>query len=103
MPGEYSVADPTGMIPRVGAVVLLRVYRESYAMQAGFYYAFSEAVSDVWDDFDLLRFYFHATAASAPNLVGFLTTRLNRYHVPFRLKTLADPAGYGARMPWCST
>jgi hypothetical protein len=52
-------------------------------------------LGDVWDDATLVRFYFHVTADSVVPLIGELTTPLNRYQVPFRMKALNDPLLYG--------
>lgn len=92
-PGEFITNAP-GSPLRPGTAVSILVPRESSAMQPGFYFAFGETLSDVWDDGMLLRLYFHATAGNALDLVGYLTRQLNRHLVPFRLKALNDPALY---------
>src|SRR6185295_8445402 len=59
-----------------------------------FYFAFGDTLSDRWDDDMLLRFYFHARAVVAPDLMEYLTERLNRFQVPFRMKALNHAALY---------
>ena len=93
-PGEFIMSGPPGMSPMVGAVVSILVQREANGMQPGMYFAFSDTLSDVWDEFALLRYYFHSTAEAAPDLMRYLTSSLNKYEVPFRLKGLVDPATY---------
>lgn len=91
-PGEFVLdgEPPT----RVGSTVRLRVPTESWQRQPGFYFAFGETPADVFDDVQTVRLYFHATGGVAPELVRHLTAALNRYRVPFQLKTLAHPAQY---------
>lgn len=91
MPGEY-ISQGTPLQP--GSQVDLWIRRESFQAQPGFYFVYSETPTDSWDEFDLLRYYFHATPESVPALLRYWTTELNRLHVPFRLKTLTDPTHY---------
>lgn len=87
-PGEYAAVP---LDPRVS----LRAPRDSFVAQPGFYYMFGETLPNAWDEPDLVRFYFHSTAAGVCSLIEFLTTQLNRYLVPYRMKTLTDPGSYG--------
>lgn len=93
-PGEYATHAGPGIPPRVGDPASLLVLRESHQLQAGFYYAFGETLSDQFDDFQIVRFYFHSSAEGIFALLRHLTGRLNRYAVPFRMKCLSDPAFY---------
>src|SRR5262249_21551604 len=93
-PGEFIMNGPPGMSPTIGMAVSILVQREANAAQPGMYFAYSDTLSDIWDEFALLRYYFHSTAAAAPDLMRYLTSHLNRYEVPFRLKGLIDRAGY---------
>ncbi len=94
MPGEYAVESGPGMAPQVGMTVSIQSLRESFQMQPGFYYVFGETVPDQFDDFNTIRFYFNTTGAGADRLVEALSTELNRFQIPFRFKTLADPTHY---------
>jgi HopA1 effector protein family len=94
IPGEYISTGAPGMLPQNGSIVTVVVPRESANAQPAFYFMYGETLSDVWDDYALLRFYFHATAECVPDLIEYLTDRLNRYQVPFRMKTLNEPAMY---------
>lgn len=85
-PGEYLA---------VGSRVWLRAPSDSFTTQPGFYYLFSETLPGAWDDAGLVRFYLHATSEGVCGLVEHLTGGLNRYLVPYRMKTLTDPAAYG--------
>jgi len=95
MPGEFVTAGPPGMPPQMGASVNVQVLRESTAAQPGFYFAYGDTLSDIWDEHNLLRFYFHAPAPLAPPLLGYLTQSFNRYQIAFRLKALDAPHMYG--------
>ncbi|HSS48396.1 MAG TPA: T3SS effector HopA1 family protein, partial [Thermoanaerobaculia bacterium] len=95
MPGDYVAVGAPGAVPRMGERVWLRAPRDSRTTQPGFYYLFGETLSGAWDDASLVRFYLHVTADSVCGLIEHLTEQLNRYLVPYRMKTLADPAHYG--------
>ncbi len=94
MPGEYASSNAPGMALQVGGVVSLHVVRESFQLQPGFYFAFGETLSDQFDDYSIVRFYFNTRSEGAPPLLERLTTGLNRYQVPFRFKCLTDPSWY---------
>ena len=95
VPGEFITSGAPGMAPQPGTIVSVTVPRESTAAQAGFYFIYGETLGDVWDDQSLVRFYFHTPSSAAADLIEQLTFRLNRYHVPFRMKALNEPAMYG--------
>jgi hypothetical protein len=94
MPGEYITSAASGVAPQVGDWATLRADRESHALQASFYFMFSETLSDVWDEHNLIRFYFHCTPQIVEPLIEHLTIELNRYLVPYRMKALNDAALY---------
>ena len=94
MPGEFVSANPPGMPPYVGSVVSVLVQPEATGAQPGWYFAYGDTLSDVWDEFTLLRFYFHCTLAGSTGLLRHLTSQLNRYQIPFRLKAPSAPALY---------
>lgn len=92
--GEFATSGVPGMPVYVGATVSVFSPRESFTAQQGFYYVYGETLSDVWDEHALVRFYFHSNSESAPLLVEYLTSTLNRFFVPFRMKTLIEPSMY---------
>jgi|GEM_PF-1560414 len=94
LPGEYVTRDGPGLAPRYGAAVHLRAPREGVDYQPGFYFAFSETLGPSSTTAAWVRLYWHVAAAAAPALVASLTSRLNLYQVPFRLKTLRQAAHY---------
>jgi hypothetical protein len=94
LPGEFILTGAPGVAAQVGSVVSLLVPRESFVMQPGFYYMFSETPNDVWDDYNLLRYYFHCTPECVEAAVAYLTASLNRYQLPFRMKALSDASLY---------
>ncbi len=86
VPGEYSFAAGPGMRPQVGDSVSLQVLSDSHVVQPGMYYVFGETLGDQFDEFNLVRIYFHIAADAVPNLIEWLSTQLNRFQVPFQLK-----------------
>lgn len=94
MAGEFLSHGAPGMPPQMGSIVSVFVPRESAVAQPGFYFVYGEMLSDVWDEHNLLRFYFHAPSELAPELVSYLSGALNRRLVPFRMKTLSEPGLY---------
>ncbi len=94
LPGEYITDGPPGVAPRVGALACLRVHRESFTAQAGFYHMYGESPPDVWDEYYLARLYLHCRPEGVADLVAYLTAGLNRYQMPYQMKALSDPASY---------
>jgi hypothetical protein len=93
-PGEFMNVDGYGRAPQQGANISLYFPRESRTLQPGFYFVFGDTPSDQMDDYAVVRFYWHVSAAGAPDLVAALTHQLNRFQVPFRFKTLDSPQSY---------
>jgi hypothetical protein len=93
-PGEFITKEGPGMPLRVGATVDVYFAVESLYMQPGFYFAFSETVSDEWEHGSLLRFYWHLEPAGTAPLLNSISTLLNRFQTPYRFKCLAHPGAY---------
>jgi hypothetical protein len=91
-PGEFLSQGPPGLPPQPGTAVSVYAPRESNATQPGFYFAFGEMLSDIWDEHNLLRFYFHAPSDVAADLLAYLTGALNKRLAPFKIKVLNEPA-----------
>lgn len=85
--GEFINIEGPGMSPKVGANITIFVPRESRTIQPGFYFAFGEALTDQQDDYNLVRFYWHIDGASVAKLIGLITRSLNRFQIPFRVKS----------------
>ncbi|HWW62309.1 MAG TPA: T3SS effector HopA1 family protein [Thermoanaerobaculia bacterium] len=85
-PGRY--AGMQGAAPSVGAPVNVYLAKESRELQPGFYHMFGELPFDDRTP-GLARIYFHIDEAGAPLLVNAVTSTLNRFLVPFRMKTLS--------------
>ncbi|HEX4496934.1 MAG TPA: T3SS effector HopA1 family protein [Thermoanaerobaculia bacterium] len=92
--GEYIALSPPGVAPQVGTMVILRVVRDAPTLQPGFFFMFGETPSDVWDDYRLIRFYFHCRPEVVTELVSYLTIALNRFQIPYQMKALSDAATY---------
>lgn len=93
-PGEFTSHDGPGVVLREGTSVNVVCRKESRTMHPGFYYIFGATLTDQQDEDDLLRFYWNIKADGAQSLVRLLTSRLNRFQIPFRLKCLNNPASY---------
>ncbi|MBY0574367.1 MAG: hypothetical protein K2P84_11865, partial [Undibacterium sp.] len=94
IPGDYASYKWTKEGVSIGDHVTLRVYPGSSEAQAGYFFAFGSTLTDQFDEFDLMRFYFNITAEAAPTLLSTLTALLNRHAIPFRFKTLVDARAY---------
>jgi hypothetical protein len=88
-PGEYAAEVAPG------GRVSLAVRTESFTDQPGFYYLYGETLDNAWDEAGLVRFYFHASADGVCALIEGLSAQLNRFFVPYRMKTLTDRGSYG--------
>jgi HopA1 effector protein family len=97
LPGHYLLTEAVGRPPSVGDSVSIHVPRESKGVQPGFYFAFGETVASDYDDAHLSRFYFNVGASEAAWLNTFVSTLLNRYRIPYRMKCLAQPGLYERR------
>ena len=90
-PGEYVLAAARGRSPHLGDPVLLMMPRENAQLQPGFYYAFGETPASDFDDSELSRFYFNVDADHVRMLIDGLSSRLNRYRIPYRFKCISHP------------
>jgi hypothetical protein len=94
MPGFYISEASVGMAPQIGGSVSIRALRDTFDAQPGYYFVFGETLDELADQLSLVRFYFHCGAEGAILLVDGLTSALNRFQVPFQLKTLTAPTLY---------
>jgi hypothetical protein len=92
VPGEYAGDIGPGTRPSIGDQISIQVLHESTRLQPGFYFCFSDVIPDHYDEFQSLRFYFNVSARGAPVLLRELSSRLNRFQVPFRFKCPVAPA-----------
>ena len=85
-PGQFISKDGPATLPRIGAEISIFYARESRSLQSGFYYAFGDTAEEENRGFGLIRLYWNVGPEGAPRLIELLTSRLNRFHVPFRFK-----------------
>lgn len=85
-PGQFISRDGPAAIPRPGAQISIFYAKESRSLQNGFYYAFGEEVEEHSRGAGLVRLYWNISPEGAAKLVGLITSRLNRFRVPFRFK-----------------
>lgn len=95
--GEYSTYKWPGVAPITGDFVSVRMFAGSTDVQPSFFFAFGRTLSDQFDEYAIVRFYFHVTAQQAPELMAQITTTLNRYQIPFKLKALIQARLYTRR------
>jgi hypothetical protein len=89
---DYCAADGSC---KAGTLVSLRRPKELSASSPGYYTALGDVdLSRGRDDIEL-RVYFNVTAAGAVPLVVGCTRLLNAAQIPFTLKLLDHPTGYG--------
>ena len=98
LPGEYVSLEGIGIKPHEGTPIRLFFEKELIDLQIGYYFAFSNACDRRFSVENVLRFYFNITAKVAPILLKKLTSRLNRFQVPFRVKCLKNPDTYDFRI-----
>jgi HopA1 effector protein family len=85
-PGQFLSKDGPAAVTRVGAEISIFYAKESRSLQPGFYYAFGETPEETRQSYGLTRLYWNLSPEGAPRLINLLTTRLNRFQVPFRFK-----------------
>jgi hypothetical protein len=95
MPGAFISDTTPGMALQIGTQVRLHAPRESLDSQPSYYFAFGETLDELAEQLSLVRFYFHCGAETAVSLLAAITSALNRFQVPFRLKALNRAALYG--------
>jgi hypothetical protein len=95
MPGTFISDFVLGQALQIGASVRLRAPREATGVQPGYYFAFGETLDEAAEQLSLVRFYFYCAAENAPRLLGALSSALNRFQVPFRVKAPMSPGLYG--------
>jgi hypothetical protein len=94
MAGTYALQKWSDTGPRLGDLVSLRVYPGTSDLQTAFLHTFGATLSDQFDDFNTVRFYFNIKHDAASALLAALGAALNHYFIPFHFKTLVDPAMY---------
>ena len=92
--GEYTTYQWPGVKPKPGDFVSLRKFTGTTEVQEAFFFAFGHTLSDQFDDYSLVRFYFNVRARGAVNLLNVVTQNLNRYTLPFQFKTLFNASAY---------
>jgi hypothetical protein len=94
LPGTFLSDAAPGKPLQIGGRVRLHAPRESLDLQPGYYYAFGETLDELAERLSQIRFYFHCRADSAASVLAAITSGLNRFQVPFRMKALLRPELY---------
>ena len=90
--GEFVNLTGSGMFLPADTPVRVFLPRDSRNMQPGYYFTFGETPGDSSDYLSMVRFYWNVPPQTAPTLLEALSTELNRWQVPFRVKTGVHPA-----------
>jgi class II lanthipeptide synthase len=77
------------------ASLTVRLPKDLPAISPGYYMALGDRALPPAGAAPLVRFYWHVDAAGAVRLMALLTARLNGAGLPFRLKVVSDPRGFG--------
>lgn len=93
-PGEFAPARHQHGAPAPGTPLHVLFARESRTQQPGFYICNGDTPAPFGSDSRMTRIYWHIGESGAVPLVRAVTALLNRYHVPFRFKTLAYSGVY---------
>ena len=95
-PGEFvNYSNPGTPVP-TGTPISVYIFKESTALQPGFYFIFGETVMPS-NNLDLFRLYWNINAAGVPHLIRLISRDLNRFQVPFQFKSPVWPQGYMRR------
>ncbi len=94
LPGEYLTYCGIGSGPAAGAVVTVFIPSGSAELQPGYYHAFSEAVGELEENEQVVRFFWNVSAEGAPRLMETITREWNRFQIPFRFKCVNRVSQY---------
>lgn len=92
MPGTFSLASPGPA--QVNSIASILLPMASSQHQPGFYHINSDVPHSDHDDASLARLYLNTRPTTVVSVMSEIARSLNAYGVPFRAKTLLDPAAY---------
>lgn len=92
MPGTFALSAPGPAQVNSSASILLPLASSQH--QAGFYHIHSHAPHSDHDDASLARLYLNTRPETVVSIMAQIAGLLNAYAVPFRAKTLLEPAAY---------
>lgn len=91
-PGAFTLAYQGPV--QASSIVSILLPLASSQLQSGFYHITGHAPHSDHDDAALARLYLNTRAATVAPLMAQIAGLLNKYAVPFRAKTLLEPAAY---------
>lgn len=86
--GEFLSNQGFGVQPQPGMQINAFFPKESATLQPGFFFTFGQTFMDSWEEMNAMRFYWHIDENGAPGLLRGISSRLNRFRIPFRFKVL---------------
>jgi hypothetical protein len=93
-PGEFISLEGPGLAPRAGMSLRAFFPKESTTTQPGFYFAFGSSGEEEFEELSIVRFYWAVRSSGAVPLMRSITESLNRFQVPFRLKSPVSGSFY---------
>lgn len=97
-PGEFLHLEGTGSRIQPGTPIRLFFASDSATAQSGFYFVFGETASPRFDSRKVIRYYWNLSPDGASTLVHSITTKLNRFQIPFRFKCANTREAYARRL-----
>jgi hypothetical protein len=91
--GEYIGESCFGRKPQQGDTIKLYVRKDYFDPNGGFYFIFGDHQAES-NPQQMVRFYFNIKPEGSAKLVEEISTKLNRYEVPFQFKCLNHEALY---------
>lgn len=93
-PGTYvSSSLPLNGV-KIGDEISLKIFAHLVQPIDSFFHAFGSHLSDQFDEFEKVRFYFNLNPIYAEQFFALLSKTLNRYCVPYHFKALVEPHLY---------
>lgn len=86
--GEFLSNQGFGVQPQPGMQINAFFPKESATIQPGFFFTFGQTFKDSWEESNAMRLYWHIDETGAPKLLRGISSRLNRFRIPYRFKVL---------------
>lgn len=93
-PGTYVASSLPLNGVKIGDEISLKIFSHLAQPIDSFFHSFGSYLSDQFDEFEKVRFYFNLDPIYAEQFFALLSRTLNRYCVPFHFKALVDPRLY---------
>lgn len=85
-PGSFQLANNPGGQVQMNSYVHIQITKENRTAQPVFYHVNAQVTPE--PNAELVRYYFHTDHHGAPEIVHQITSRFNKYKIPFHFKCL---------------